>query len=477
MMGPIGRRRHARPGISGLLAGLFVFVMLFTVGTGYFVFVNQMNTAYVHNLAANDTAMQGQLDESLRVIAASGAGGDLAVIFQNTGSVPANVTDVMVTDPSGAVHGFGQGFSAQTAPALPWPVNVAATSPSFATGLPIVPGTYTIKLVTQRGNVFVSSYPQPMTAELTTLLSSFVVTVGGSVFDTATLSGVTPTAGGNVSYSYYSDGLCTGVATPVATVTVVNGSVPPSPPVTFGTVGSYGWEAVYTGDADNSAAKGVCEPLVVSAIPDCVPSNVNICLATASQGLGSIAINWDSFRYYSFQACSTGTGGSIDAGSLVAPTTACALSPTKVTSAPTAYTISSSSWESTGAVYHAFSLNVTDADPLQRTMVLDGWTQLWFSAFNLGAGGGRANSEAYGMVNVKNAAGIPTVPITTQTSVPSVTISYGQTVTLFFTINSGGDPDNYGGGNVTPIFMLFHGTLGGSSWAENFPLTATFWLA
>lgn len=477
-MGPIARRRRqGRRGISGLVAGLFVFVMLFTVGTSYFIFVNQMNTAYVQKLSARDSAVQSQLDEALSVSAAFGAGDHLTVSATNSGSVAVNITDILVTDPTGGVHTFGVGVAGDTSPALPWPVSVAASSPAFDTGLVIGSGTYTVKLVTQRGNVFATTYPEQMASGILTLLSSFVVTVGGSVYDTSTLTGVTPTAGGNVTYSDFSGGLCGGTPTVVSTVVVTNGTVPDSSPVTFNTVGSFSWQAVYSGDTDNPAATSLCEPLAVSATPYCTPSPTNFCFASVSQGLGSVAIDWNSFRYYSYQTCGTGTGGSIDTGSISAPTTSCALSPTMVTAAPTAYTISSASWESSGGVYHAFSLNVTNADPLGRTMVLDGWSQLWFSAFNLGTGGGRASSVAYGMVNVGNSNGVPTVPITTLTSTPQVTIPYGETATVFFTINAGGDPSNYPKGDVTPIFMLFHGTMGGTSWAENFPLTTTFWLA
>ncbi len=458
------------------MAGLFVFAMLFTIGTGFFVFVNNMNTAYVTTLSNRADAMQQQLSESLKVAAVSGPRGHLTLSVTNVGGLGANVTDILVIDPAGLLHGLGLGFANNTSPALPASVNVALTSPSLDTGLTIVPGSYTIKVLTQRGNDFVTSYPQPMTSSIMTLLSSFVITAGSSVFDTATLSGVTPTAGGHVTFNYFSGGLCRGNATVVSTVTVTNGVVPNSDPQTFNNTGSFSWDAVYSGDPNNSAATSLCEPLGVSAVPNCVPSPANICLATVSQGLGSISIDFNSFRYYSYIGCPTGTGGSIDQDTLVSPTSSCSLNPSKVTSAPTAYSISSASWSGSGGVYHAFSVNVTNADPQKRTMVLDAWTQLWFADFNLGLGGGRSHSEAYGMVLVKNSAGVPSAPLTTLTSTPKITIPFGETATLFFAINEGGDPDNFGGGNATPIFMLYHGTLGGQSWAENFPLTATFWL-
>jgi hypothetical protein len=313
---------------------------------------------------------------------------------------------------------------------------------------------------------------------ITTTLSSIFIAPGQSVYDTSTLSGVTATAGGTVTYKYYSNGICTTGSTTVSVVTVTNGVAPSSASHTFPLNGSYSWQAVYSGDANNPGANSPCEPLTVSS-NSCVPTPTNICFSSVSQGLGSVVIDFNSFRWYNYGSCGAGkqnTGGSIDSNNLVAPANVCTLNPTKVTSGSLAYTISNAAWSPSGA-NHVFSVNVTNADPQHRLMTLDGWTQLWFSSFNLGSGGGRANSESYGMVLVNNVNGVPTAPLTTQATTATITIPYDKTVTLFFSVNIGGDPNNYGSGNVSPIFMLFHGTLSGQSWAENFPLTATYWLA
>jgi hypothetical protein len=88
---------------------------------------------------------------------------------------------------------------------------------------------------------------------------------GQSNYDTATLSGETSTAGGTVTYYYFSNGACTAPGTLVSTVTVKNGIVPNSASVTFNTAGSFSWDAVYSGDTNNKGATSACEPFTVYA--------------------------------------------------------------------------------------------------------------------------------------------------------------------------------------------------------------------
>ncbi|HEY3559090.1 MAG TPA: hypothetical protein VGL05_16585 [Kribbella sp.] len=101
---------------------------------------------------------------------------------------------------------------------------------------------------------------------IATTLSATTVEVGGSVHDSATLTGATATAGGTVTYTVYTDTACSAGAQAAGTVTVTNGVVPDSNPITFNVAGDYYWQAVYSGDANNNGATSVCtsEHLVVS---------------------------------------------------------------------------------------------------------------------------------------------------------------------------------------------------------------------
>ncbi|TMI08247.1 hypothetical protein E6H34_05260 [Candidatus Bathyarchaeota archaeon] len=102
-------------------------------------------------------------------------------------------------------------------------------------------------------------------ATISTFLSPSIITVGGSVTDSATLTGVTPGAGGTVTYNSFQTTSCTGTSAVVSTVTVVNGIVPGSASKTFITAGSFSWNAVYNGDPNNvGGATSACEPLTVN---------------------------------------------------------------------------------------------------------------------------------------------------------------------------------------------------------------------
>ena len=109
---------------------------------------------------------------------------------------------------------------------------------------------------------------------MSTTLSASSVLTGSSVFDGATLSGVTNTAGGTVNYKVYTDSACTLGVQNAGTVTVANATVPNSSSLVFGTAGTYYWQVVYSGDAQNAAATSTCgsEVLTVTTTPVTPPT-------------------------------------------------------------------------------------------------------------------------------------------------------------------------------------------------------------
>src|SRR5207253_2715967 len=122
----------------------------------------------------------------------------------------------------------------------------------------------------------VTNDDQVIVVSVTTTLSggeqigpSIHVPPGTPVVDQAALSGVTPTAGGTITYKVYSDSACTALvfdATPTPN-TVINGTAPASNVFSSSTVGVFFWQAIYSGDANNAGAPSVCadERLVVAA--------------------------------------------------------------------------------------------------------------------------------------------------------------------------------------------------------------------
>jgi hypothetical protein len=99
---------------------------------------------------------------------------------------------------------------------------------------------------------------------ISTLLSDESITVGDSIHDTATLSGASSDAGGTVTYTVYSNNACTAGAVDAGTKTVTNGVVPNSNSIQFNSVGTFYWQAVYSGDAKNETATSVCTSEVVT---------------------------------------------------------------------------------------------------------------------------------------------------------------------------------------------------------------------
>jgi hypothetical protein len=102
--------------------------------------------------------------------------------------------------------------------------------------------------------------------EIQTTLSATSITVGGSVHDSATLTGATGNAGGTVTYTVYTDNACTQNPRDAGTVTVTNGVVPNSNTLQFNSVGTFYWQAVYSGDLNNAGSTSDCttEVLVVN---------------------------------------------------------------------------------------------------------------------------------------------------------------------------------------------------------------------
>jgi hypothetical protein len=127
---------------------------------------------------------------------------------------------------------------------------------------------------------------------ISTSLSATSTTVGGTVHDSATLSGATSTAGGTVTYTVYTDSACSLGARSAGTKTVTNGVVPDSNGITFNSAGDFYWQAVYSGDGNNNTATSACteEHLVVNRARPGISTAQNLLPnddATISGGFGT----------------------------------------------------------------------------------------------------------------------------------------------------------------------------------------------
>ena len=120
---------------------------------------------------------------------------------------------------------------------------------------------------------------------LNSTLSSSSILVGGSVSQSATLSGVTANATGTVAYSVYSNSSCNADKQDAGVKTVSNGTVAGSNSMTFSTAGTKYFQAVYSGDQFNSGATGQCQSFSINNAPTPTPTGTGSISGTAFNDL------------------------------------------------------------------------------------------------------------------------------------------------------------------------------------------------
>jgi hypothetical protein len=143
---------------------------------------------------------------------------------------------------------------------------------------------------------------------LSVILSSNTVMVGFSVSAEASLAGLSPTAGGNVTYEFFSGSICSGPASAVGSpVNVTYGSVPHSDGKEFGAAGFYSWNAVYSGDSNNNGATSPCEPFTVGAATVTAITS----LIAAGGSSGSITVGGSVADSVSLSGATPNAGGTV----------------------------------------------------------------------------------------------------------------------------------------------------------------------
>ena len=160
-----------------------------------------------------------------------------------------------------------------------------------------------------------------------TQLSSTSVAPGTPVTDVAILIDGASNAGGTVTYNVYSgssSNSCTGTPVMTSTVTVTNGIVPRSAPFTptASQVGSYEWQAFYSGDAYDLGAVSACgsELLNVSQVSSTTTTNASPRSGRVGQvltigdtatvtGSGIAPTGTVSFTFYADATCSNAVAG------------------------------------------------------------------------------------------------------------------------------------------------------------------------
>src|SRR3984885_12926156 len=176
--------------------------------------------------------------------------------FSGTFSIPTSVTSLTLTPETMA--------------------NWLDGPPAGYGGPPSDPMTYTPVTITRPTDCVQSP-------SIATSLSSSTVTLGGTIHDSATLTGAAANAGGTVVYNIWftpggtSAPDCSGSPLTSATVNVSGGSVPESPPYTATARGSYSCDAVYPGDVNDQGAASAfgTETLLVKPDPTSIATSLS----------------------------------------------------------------------------------------------------------------------------------------------------------------------------------------------------------
>jgi hypothetical protein len=151
--------------------------------------------------------------------------------------------------------------------------------------------------------VRISNCPSALTTTATTS-----VTVGGSISDTAHLTGVSSNAGGTITFHLWSNAACTTeVNTGLSPVAVSGPNDYNSGSYVTTATGTYYWTAVYSGDASNNGSSTSCgdsgETTVVNPIQSGISTSQSVYpndSATITGGGGGTV----RFRLYSGTGCS-----------------------------------------------------------------------------------------------------------------------------------------------------------------------------
>ncbi len=173
--------RARRRAISGIIGAVILFTMLFTIGTEYFIFVNNANNLENQTLVSRGNSLATKVEESVNLTPSLNANGDLQLYFNDTGGVTVNATALLILSSSGSVldcYGVGLPSSegcGNTSPALPQVASAGFGAPSIGfilTNYTYSTGTVVLKLLTSDGGTFTSTYPPTSVSLASQALSS-----------------------------------------------------------------------------------------------------------------------------------------------------------------------------------------------------------------------------------------------------------------------------------------------------------------
>lgn len=239
---------------------------------------------------------------TVKKVTTNAPAGDTTSFAYTTSSNLANTGFSLQNNGTKLFSKLGTGSYSVTEGAQTAPWNFVGIDCGGAAGVTTNGQTVTINLATGQNVTCTYTNHYTNSPSIGTTLSANPITVGGSVHDSATLTGAsstTPT--GTVTYTVYTDNACTLGAQSAGTKTLTSdGSIPDSDAITFNTAGTFYWQAVYNGDTNNNAATSPCtsETLVVnkaqptvSTAQDLIPNDSFTLVGAFGTATGTITFN------------------------------------------------------------------------------------------------------------------------------------------------------------------------------------------
>ena len=163
------RKTSRRRGIAGLIAAVIMFTLLFTVGLGFYLNLNEANAQLQQAQEARIANEQAAVSENLLVTAMVSPNNTLEFVVTNQGGVTVTIVAYFATGYNVTVS--NSTITSNVVPGSSSPLEVLSPGNSWTdtTSVPCVVTTQqcSITVVTSRGNDFPAFYP-PATGQLTT---------------------------------------------------------------------------------------------------------------------------------------------------------------------------------------------------------------------------------------------------------------------------------------------------------------------
>ena len=243
---------------TGVALALFAFVTIF---------------AYAQSVPTVTTSIRNTSNAEVTTVPIGSVVYDAVSVASTTGPTPTGTVDFTLY-PNTTCSGVG---TVQAATPL-----VSGIASSTTTTVPNTGLSYKVHYNGQ-GDVYASAdgvcetlvATAPNTLLSTTLSTTTPVLVGSLVYDTSVLSSATSNATGTVSYTVYTNNSCNTSFANLGTKIVAGAVVPNSDSLQFNTAGTYYFQAVYSGDQNNSRATSTCQSEVLNVVVISTPSPTN----------------------------------------------------------------------------------------------------------------------------------------------------------------------------------------------------------